>query len=94
MSNSVQDFKNSNLTCCLQVLDYENISCILDHSLSIEHFIEKNGLDNKIHKEIKIVSDYFFATGIVNLNELSLIIELIQKNKNFKNLIELNIKKL
>lgn len=87
IAKEVDSFKKSDLTCCLQVLDYENVSSILSHSLSIEHFVGKNKLDEKKLPEIKLISDYFFATGHVNINELYLIFELIHSNKTFLKII-------
>jgi len=88
IAKEVQSFKDSNLTCCLQVLDYENVSSILSHSLTIEHFVGKYKLNVKRSDEIKSISDYFFATGHVNISELNQILDLIHKNKLFQKIID------
>lgn len=93
ISKEVQEFKNSDLTCCLQVLDYEDVSSIVNHSLSVEHFVGKYKLEEKRTEDIKQISDYFLATGHVNINELELILNLIQKNKIFQKIIDGKIKK-
>lgn len=87
IAKEVQQFKNSDLTCCLQVLDYENVSSIIDHSLTLEHFIGKYKLRERRTEDIRLISDYFFATGHVNTNELKLIFDLMNKNHYFRKII-------
>ena len=88
LTQAVQEFKKSNLTCCLQVLNHEDLSNILEHTLTVDHFIHKHHLKEDKKNDIKAISDYFFATGHVNTKELNLIIELITNNKNFQSIIE------
>ena len=93
MYKATQDFKKSELTCCLQVLDHENINSIVEHTLSLEHFLSSKNIDNRLLKPVEVISEYFFATGNVNTNELLLLHELMNENIEFVSLIKKTIKK-
>lgn len=87
IAKEVQEYDNSSLTCCLQVLNYDNVLNVINHSLSLEHFFGKYNLDKAKMNHIKLISDYFFATGNLNIRELNLIFELIKKNKRFAEIV-------
>ena len=87
ISQEARQFQLSKLKCCLLVLDSENIEKIIEHSVSIEHFMHKFNLDIKETTSVRIISDYFFGTGHIQAEELAMIIELINENRTFEDLV-------
>lgn len=91
--DQIKDFKSSKLQCCLNVLDPDNQKNIIEHVLSVDHFLCLYKYNYNYLNNISLISDYFIVTGHIKTNELYLIHQLLNKNKIFLKLVENENKK-
>ena len=92
--DQVKSFSKSKHQCCLNVLDPTNQKNIIDHILSVDHFLCLYNYDYNYLSNIKFISDYFIVTGNINSKELILIHSLLNENNLFLPLIQNNYTKL
>lgn len=77
----------NDLSCCIQVFESDNVLNILKHTLSLEHFLVKDSIPIKLHKDVELLVDYFKVTKNVNAEELRILHKLLLENKEFYRLV-------
>lgn len=87
VASKIKEFKDSDLECCHTLFEPDSFDAILSHTLSLDHFLNKNNVNMKFHRDVEKIVDYFKATKNLNKNELILLNKLIQENKQFNRLV-------
>ncbi len=78
---------SKDLECCIQLFESDNVANVLKHTLSLEHFLLKDGVPVKIHKDVDLIFNYFKVTKNLNTPELRLLHRLMLENKEFYSLV-------
>lgn len=78
---------SKDLECCIQLFESDNVANVLKHTLSLEHFLLKDGVSVKIHKDVDLIFNYFKVTKNLNTPELRLLHRLMLENKEFYSLV-------
>jgi hypothetical protein len=86
----VRYFEISSLSCCYSLLDPDKTSSVVRHSFSIDHFIHKNGFDDKPHslETIRYFYNYYIETNNTNQPELKSVFGFFAKAVQFVPLLE------
>lgn len=84
IASKIKEFKHSELACCLSILDPDKGLNILRHTISIEHYFNKNELTSYVDIEAgKKLYYYFKTSGHIRNMELKYLYVLLNENKIF-----------
>lgn len=88
-SNRVLNIKKEKYTCCKDILDSSNPSLVLDHIISLEHYLVSNKVHFLLHSNIELVVEYLkIEEQRQTIKSVLIIYYLSKHNKHMKNILK------